>query len=117
MFIISILYCIYIFRTSLSRILLYFLSLKRYLFKHQRVLFSIKIYILQVLTTNYLHLSSIKYKLSTILIKKNRWDNYDRLINRLSYFKAIRFRGLHLIQFFSPTLKQVQRVLKRFFPF
>ena len=31
--------------------------------------------------------------------------------------RAIRFLGLHLIHFFPPTLKRVQRVLKRFFPF
>jgi hypothetical protein len=36
-FTIFILYYIYIFRASLSRILLYFLYLKRYLFKHQSV--------------------------------------------------------------------------------
>jgi hypothetical protein len=36
-FTIFILYYIYIFRASLSRIFLYFLSSKIYLFKHQRV--------------------------------------------------------------------------------
>jgi len=84
MFTTFILYCTYIFRTSLSRILLYFFFLKRYLFKHKKVLLSTKTDLLQVLATGYLDLSSIKYKLSTTLTKKNRWDSYNRLINQLS---------------------------------
>jgi len=62
-FIAFILYCIYIFRASLSRIFLYFFSPKRYLFKHRRVLTSTKKDFLHVPITNHLNLPSTKYKL------------------------------------------------------
>jgi hypothetical protein len=66
-----IMYCIYISRVYLSIIYLYFFSLKRYLFKHQRVFTSTKRDLLQVLATNHLGLPSTKYKLSTILAREN----------------------------------------------
>jgi hypothetical protein len=71
-FTIFIIYCIYIFKASLYRIFLYFIFLKIYLFKHRRVLISIKENFLQVLVTNYLDLPSIKYMLSNTFTKKNR---------------------------------------------
>jgi hypothetical protein len=58
-FTIFILYCIYIFRASLSKILLYFLSLKRYLFKHRKVSTFIKENLLQVLAISHFDLPSI----------------------------------------------------------
>jgi hypothetical protein len=74
MFTIFILHCIYIFRASLSKIFLYFLSLKRYLFKHQRVHTSTKENLLQVLATNSFGLPRIKHKLLTTLVRDNERD-------------------------------------------
>jgi hypothetical protein len=68
------LYCIYIFRASLSRIFLYFLSLKRYLFNHQRVTTSTKVNLLQVLATSSFGIPMTKYKISTTLDKENGGD-------------------------------------------
>ena len=64
-FTIFILYCIYIFRVSSSRIFLYFFSLKRYLFKHRRVFNSTNGDFLQVLATNTFtyQIPSIRYQL------------------------------------------------------
>jgi hypothetical protein len=85
-FTIFILYCIYIFRASLSRIFLYFFSLKKYLFKYRRVSTSTERDLLQVPATNSLNLPSTKYKLPTTLIKENGENWYDQLINRLFNF-------------------------------
>ena len=76
-FIIFILYYIYIFKSSFSRIFLYLLFPKKYLFKHHKAHTSIKKDILQVLVMSRFGLSRTKYKLSTILAKKNRGDWYD----------------------------------------
>jgi hypothetical protein len=62
-FIIFIFYYIYIFRASLSRILLYFLFLKKYLFKHRRVSISTKRDFLHVLATLVYQAPSISYQL------------------------------------------------------
>ena len=62
---------------------MYFLFLKRYLFKYRRVYTSTKKDILQVLAMNSFGLSRTKYKLSTILAKENEKDCQDQLINRL----------------------------------
>ena len=70
----SIFYCIYIFRASLSRIVLYFLSQKRYLLKNRKVSTSTEWNLLYVLTLIYLDLPSTKYKISTTLAKENGWD-------------------------------------------
>jgi hypothetical protein len=70
-FTIFILQCTYIFQASLSRILLHFFSLKRYLFKYRRVLTSTKKNFLQVLATKSSWLTKHKYMLATILVRKN----------------------------------------------
>jgi hypothetical protein len=69
-FTIFILYCIYIFKIFLSTIFLYFLSLKRYLFKHRRVSTSTKWDFALV----YLSLQLI-ISVSPILEKQNDSDN------------------------------------------
>jgi len=73
-FTIFLIYCIYIFKASFFRILLYFFSLKRYLFKHQIVHTSTRKDLLQVLATSHLCLPSTKYNLSTTLARENGWD-------------------------------------------
>ena len=62
---------------------MYFLFLKKYLFKHRRVHTSTKKDLLQVFATSSFDLSRTKYKLSTILAKENEEDCQDQLINRL----------------------------------
>jgi hypothetical protein len=53
---------------------MYFLSLKNYLVKHQRVLTSTKEDVLQVLATNSFDLLKTEYKLLTTLARKNIGD-------------------------------------------
>lgn len=73
-FTIFILYCMYVFRTFLSRTFLYFLSLKIYLFKHWKISTFIKEDLLQVLVTSHLVLLSISYQLPWL----ERIDEIDR---------------------------------------
>jgi len=68
---------------------MYFLYLKIYLFKHQRVPTSIEEDLLQVQAASSFGLPRTKYKLSTTLTKKNEEKFLDQLINRLSNSGAL----------------------------
>jgi hypothetical protein len=87
-FTIFIIYCIYIFRTSFSRIFLYFLSLKKYLFKHQRVSTSTKGGV-STSTKRGSFAGTSHKQLSTTFPRKNGGHCLDQLINQLSNSRAL----------------------------